>query len=254
MKRIFEKLNRYFCSNWRLAVLDEAAGRWIVTSDPSNIAYLKAENANGRHILIQPLDINQSFYLLADDITPRLLNRNHRYLNGGWKPGRMVIETSPENFQVWIHSSRFLQLKEKRHWLRKLHSDPSADPKNRWGRCPGFRNRKVKYRDSEGRYPLSRLIWIDWKIEACIPTLSHLPVGGVCRKKSISRVDYGRGNESGSDFAYSLALARRGYSNDEIYDRLLTERSNWMNHMGVRRMQSYLVRTICRARQIVNNS
>ena len=254
MKQIFEKLNRYFCGNFHIAVLDDAAGRWIVKADVSNIAYLKAENVNGRHILLQPLAAIEPFYLLADDITRHLLSRHHQDFDGAWKPGRMVIETSPENFQVWIHSSRFLPLEEKRYWLKKLNSDPGADPKNRWGRCPGFRNRKVKHRDSEGGYPLSRLIWIDWKNKARIPTLSHQPVGGVCRKKPISRTDYERGNESATDFAYALALARRGHSNDEISDRLVTERSNWMNHMGARKMQTYLSRTIVRARQLVENS
>ena len=43
----------------------------------------------------------------------------------------MVVETSPGNFQVWIHSSRFMQLPEKRHWLVRMRSDPGADPKNR---------------------------------------------------------------------------------------------------------------------------
>ena len=255
MKRIFEKLNRYFCGAFRLAVLDENAGRWVVKPHPSNIAYLKAENANGRHILIQPFADRQPFYLLADDVTPYFLDRHHRYRDEAWRPGRMVIETSPNNYQVWIHSSRFMQLETKRYWLKKLHSDPGADPRNRWGRCPGFRNRKVKYRDLDGFYPLSRLIWVDWKNEAHIPPLSHQPQGGgVCRKKDISRMDYVRGNESVTDFAYAVALARRGCSHDEINSRLFTERSNWENHKGSRRIQSYLFRTTSRAIQVVENS
>jgi len=254
MWRIFEKLDRYFYGNWHLAVLDETAGRWVVNPDPSNVAYLKAENANGRHILIQPVGKTQPFYLLADDITRHLLIRHHQNPDGSWRPGRMVVETSPENFQVWVHSSRYLQLEEKRWWLGKLKSDPGADPKNRWGRCPGFRNRKAKYGDSEGRYPLSRLIWVDWKNKVRIPTLSHQPEGGVCRKKSLSRSDYERGNESATDFAYALALARRGYSDEEIFDRIMTERSNWMNHEGERKMRSYLARTIGRAGKVVENS
>ncbi len=254
MVRIFEKLKRYFCGNFRLAVLDEDAGRWLVKPAPSNISYLKAENANGRHILLQPTANRQSFYLLADDIKQPLLTRHHQYRNDSWKPGRMIVETSPNNYQVWIHSSRFLHLEEKRYWLERLHSDPGADPKNRWGRCPGFRNRKFKYRDSKGRYPLSRLIWVDWKNKARIPSLSHQPVGGVCRKKSLSRSYYERGNESVTDFSYAAALARRGHSNNEIYNRILSERMNWVNHNGPERRRDYLLRTIVRARQVVDNS
>lgn len=254
MQSIFIKLNRYFFGAWSLAVLDDKAGRWIVKTNPSNIAYLKAENANGRHILIQPLPHTQPFYILADDIDSHLLNLHHRYRSGEWKPGRMIVETSPKNYQVWIHSDRYLRIEEKRYWLEKLRSDPGADPKNRWGRCPGFRNRKIKYRDSQGLYPLSRLIWIDWKNMARIPPFSHQPVGGVCLKKSISRQDYDRGNESVTDFSYAVALARRGCSNDDILNRLVRERSNWDNHKGECKRQNYLSRTIVRARQVVESS
>jgi len=254
VKRIFEKLSRYFCGNFRLAVLDETAGRWLVKPDSSNIAYLKAENANGRHILLQPSAEKQSFYLLADDITRPLLNRHHQYRDDSWKPGRMIVETSPENFQVWIHSSRFLHLEEKRYWLEKLYSDPGAGPMDRWGRCPGFRNKKSKHQNSKGQYPLSRLIWIDWKNRTRIPSLSHQPRGGVCRKKSLSRSDYDRGNESVTDFSYAVALASRGHSNDEIYNRILSERTNWVNHDGPGKMHNYILRTTVRAKQVVNNS
>jgi len=254
MERVFEKVGRFFRHKWQLAVLDLNSGRWIVESKASNIPYLKAENANGRHILIRPTPVADPYYMMADDLDPHLLHRHHRRPDGSWKPGRMVVETSPGNFQVWIHSSRFLQLPEKRHWLVKMRSDPGADPKNRWGRCPGFRNRKEKYRDSKGRYPLSRLIWVDWKNEALIPVLSHQPRGGVCRKIRISRDDYCRGNESETDFAYSLALARRGFSDGEIINRLLGERSNWANHKNIRQRKSYLTRTVIRARDVVKNS
>jgi len=81
----------------------------------------------------------------------------------------MVVETSPYNYQVWILSNRFLSIAEKRYWLKKLCNDPGAGPNNRWGRCPGFRNRKQKHKDSKGGYPLAKLIWVDWKNKALIP-------------------------------------------------------------------------------------
>ncbi len=169
MDRILEKLNRYFCQKWQIAVLDLDAGRWIVKPDMSAVSYLKAENANGRHILIQPDPELEPYYLLADDLSWSLICLQHRYSDGTWKSGRMIVETSPNNYQAWIHSSRFLSQCEKRYWLRKLRSDPGADPNHRWGRCPGFRNKKKKYLDSDGGYPLSKLIWIDWKRQADIP-------------------------------------------------------------------------------------
>jgi len=239
VERILEKLNRFFVARLRLAVLDETAGRWRVDPHSVNLPYLKAQNRNGRHILIKPARNIEPFYLLADDLTADLLNRHHHDKNEKWRPGRLVIETSPGNFQVWIHSSRFLTLDEKKFWLRKLHSDPGAHPKDRWGRCPGFRNRKIRHRNPKGGYPLARLIWIDWKNTALIPSsFSPLPSGrGLCVEKNLSRSNYERGNESVTDFAYALALARAGYTNSDIQQHLLMERKNWRHHQGDKRQK-----------------
>ena len=253
MRSIFAKLDRYFCK-WRLAVLDDTAGRWVVQP---NIAYLKAENAHGRHILMQPA--RQPYYLLADDITADMLPC-HQRPDGSWKPGRMIVETSPRNYQLWIHSSRPLSLEEKRYWLKRLQSDPGADPNNRWGRCPGFRNRKRKHRQSDGGYPLARLVWIDWQNRADIP---RAPVDTRDRPSSsspqhpkvyshICRSDYARPDASATDFAYVLALLRRGYTNHTIRQRIIDERTDWQKHRGQRRMDSYLRRTIDRARTVID--
>lgn len=263
MEKIFHKLDRYFPSGWRAAALDLLEGRWIVEPASSVIGYLKAENANGRHVLIQPKD--PSRYILADDLSESMMLSEHRRPDGTWKPGRMVVETSPRNFQVWIHSQRPLSLDEKRYWLGRFGSDPAADPNNRWGRCPGFRNRKDKHRNNLGEYPLSRLIWVDWAAQARIPptvipkttlpspTFSpQPPVGGVCHSpEPIRRSRYERGNESITDFSYALALMRRGYADDQIRSRMLSERSRWDNHRGDRKVNAYLDRTIRKARAII---
>jgi hypothetical protein len=263
MQILLDKLHRFFKCGFRLAVLDMIAGkRWIIKSETANIPYLKAENANGRHILIQP-EV-QSHYLLADDITAGFLQSHHQYNRRSWKPGRMVIETSPGNHQVWIHASRALDIEEKRYWLKKMKSDPGADPYNRWGRCPGFRNRKQKYCDSAGGYPLAKLVWVDWRRQADIPkpditkpfikTISFPPQpleGGVCRPLNTSRSLYNRNNESSTDFAYALALLRRGFSEYEVRECLLRERIDWKNHTSAKNREAYLQRTIYRAKQIV---
>ncbi|SMD14820.1 RepB DNA-primase [Desulfocicer vacuolatum DSM 3385] len=266
MEKILWKLRRFFNSSCHLAVLDITAGkRWILDLAFKNIPYLKAENVQGRHILIQPLV--QAEYLMADDITSELLHRHHKMCDGTWKPGRMVVETSPDNFQVWIHANRALSLEEKRYWLKKMKSDPGADPYNRWGRCPGFRNRKSKYRNPFGHYPLARLVWVDWKQTAQIPppvtattqhktpALSPLPLeGGVCRLQNLSRNHYHRGDESATDFAYAVALFRRGMHENDVKCRILEQRDEWKNHSGQRQKEAYLNRTLCKAKKIVESS
>ncbi len=269
MELIFEKLNNYFQDSWQVAVLDLKYGRWMVKKKEENIPYLRAENANGRHIIIQPNVDNSHAYLLVDDIDGYLIQHHFKFSNGSWKPGRLVIETSPQNYQVWIRFSRSISLPEKRYWLKKLRSDPGADPNNRWGRCPGFRNRKLKYQDKEGGYPLSRLIWVDWKHSAYLAVyketfkskekerhiFSPKPLGkaGVCQSNIVFREQYNCGNESKTDFSFALALMRRGYHNEFIEQRILSERSNWENHQGAGRIKHYLDRTLKRAREIFSN-
>jgi hypothetical protein len=136
MKTIFDKLDRFFSGKWNIAVFHEDKGRWILHPSARLIPYLKAENSGGRHILIQPTPDDQAYYLLADDLTGSLIQRHHMEPEHLFKPGRMVVETSPANYQVWIRASRPLALEEKRYWLNKLRSDPGADPLGRWGRCP----------------------------------------------------------------------------------------------------------------------
>ncbi len=226
-------------------------GRWIVTADFNNIPYLKPVNANDRHILIQPLPKVQPYFLLIDDVDRDILDQHHKS-HGKWKSGRMIIESSPENYQVWIHSERFLSLKEKRFWIKRLLSDPGADPNNRWGRCPGFRNRKEKYKNSNGHFPLARLVWVDWKHQAKIPNLfPHQPRGGSVSKKIISRSDYTREDDSATDFAFALALIRKGYSENTVRDQILQQRTNWDNHKGDRRLNHYLNKTIQKAKSII---
>jgi hypothetical protein len=263
MIAIFEKLDRYFLSNWRLAVLDLNRAIWTLKPKPAVIPYLKAENAKGRHILIQPAD--PSNYLMADDLSGALLLAHHKFPDGAFKPGRMIVETSPGNFQVWIHSKYPISIDQKRFLLQKLKSDPGADPNNRFGRCPGFRNRKEKYQNPQGFFPLAKLIWIDWNHQTLIPdafytpqtpqspSLSHQPLlGGVCQ--SLSRNRYQKNNESETDFAYTLALIRKGFSDDQIRSRILVERANWNHHQGEKKQTQYMNRTIRSAREIAQKS
>ncbi len=69
MKNIFFKLNCYFKEMWNLAVLDLSKRLWRVDIDIGVISYFKAENSNGRHIIIQPSQNAEPYYLMVDDIS-----------------------------------------------------------------------------------------------------------------------------------------------------------------------------------------
>jgi hypothetical protein len=254
MEKIFEKLGRYF-GEWKIGILNPNGGMWDVSPTREAINYLKAQNATGHHIFIKP--ISEEPFLLVDDISPEGLLAHK--ISGTWRPGRLIVETSPANFQIWIKSNRPLTLSEKRFWLKRFHSDPGCDPNSRWGRCPGFRNRKEKY-EVGGKYPLSKLIWIDFKKEVLVPIV-ELPKEPLSRtwtrkvkpplKGSLKRSDYERGDASATDFAYALALLRYGFTEEDIAERIICERDNWDNHKGDRRKLTYIKRTINRAKNVI---
>lgn len=260
MKRILDKIDRYF-HQWEFAVLDMERGRWPVAAREGNIAYLKAMNAKGYHILMKPVDAMENRFMLCDDLTWSLLERDHRKA-GQWKPGRLVVETSPGSYQIWIHCNRNLDVQEKRYWLKRLESDPGCTPKRRWGRAPGFRNTKSKHRSDSGQ-PLARLVWIDYRSECMIPNSMPEPAKAssfpshacVCAKSfhssDVYRKDYQQEDESATDFAYTLALLRRGVPPDGIFQRLLAERKNWDNHQGDKRRHQYIERTIRVANELI---
>ena len=259
MDRIFKKLERYFGA-WMIGIMNPDRGLWSVEPSKDRVGYLKAVNAKGCHIFMKPE--NEDRFLLLDDIADNRL-KFQKY-HDRYRSGRLVVETSPRNFQVWIKSDRKISNPEKRYWINFFNSDPACDPNQRWGRCPGFRNRKGKY-EKDGQYPLSRLIWVDWKDIAKIPKVAipkaeKTPPKTLARIKSVNRKmttpikrsDYDRGGESETDFSYVLALLRRGFDIDEIKGRLLSERSNWTHHKGEKRQAAYLERTVRRALEIIN--
>jgi len=53
---------------------------------------------------------------------------------------------------------------------------------------------------------------------------------------------------------YAMALMRRRFTDEEIRKCLISERRDWKNHQGEKRMNAYLERTIAKARAIVQNS
>ncbi len=72
-----------------------------------------------------------------------------------------VIQTSPGNFQAWLkHAStlpKLLGTLAAQTLARRYHADPSAADWRRFGRLPGFTNRKPKHRRPDGRFPFVQL-------------------------------------------------------------------------------------------------
>jgi hypothetical protein len=269
-KTIFERILLFFNGQMEFGVLN-VNSLWRVEAVESRLHYLEKQNNLGNHIFMRPQSEVEANFLLIDDLDMNDLLQDHSFNGNPWKPGRMIIETSPANFQVWIRLSRILTNDEKKYWLKQFRSDPGCSPKHRWGRAPGFYNMKLKHKTEAG-YPLVKPYTIDVKESAQVPIImgiSDQPEQSKVTSKlqklnqlykaqdrhghafivdsSIKRDDYQNGDRSESevDFAFIIALISRGYCDEAIEQRIISERDDWTHHKGSE--DAYLTRSIANA-------
>lgn len=103
--------------------------------------WARAKNAAGYNIWIRPAAVLVANpYLMLDDLP---LSRARAILQ---KYSGATVETSPGNHQVWLRCSRPMSREQRQNVLRHLASitgsDSGAISEPRWGRLPGFRQRK----------------------------------------------------------------------------------------------------------------
>ena len=143
-----------------IGVLSEG-GMYRVEAAPTTrvlrmLPYLKHRNANGAHIYIRPT--GESPYTLLDDLNAASLPR---LTAEGYAPAA-VVETSPGSFQVWLlHAqplSKELGTLAAKTLAAQFGADGNAADWRRFGRAPGFTNRKLQHRTTQGLYPFARLI------------------------------------------------------------------------------------------------
>jgi hypothetical protein len=119
------------------------------------LPFLKYRNANGAHIYIRPT--GESPYTLLDDLTPATLNQLSAE---GYSPAA-VVETSPGSFQAWLRhpqpGSNPRSACAAKTLAAEFGADRSAADWRRFGRAPGFTNRKPQHRNAQGLYPFARL-------------------------------------------------------------------------------------------------
>ena len=119
------------------------------------LRYLKYRNANGAHIYTRPT--GESLYTLLDDLKPGTL---HQMDAEGYAPSA-VVETSPGSFQAWLRHERSLSKElgtiAAKTLAEQFGADRSAADWRRFGRAPGFTNRKPQHCNGRGFYPFARL-------------------------------------------------------------------------------------------------
>src|SRR5271155_2864275 len=75
---------------------------WTVGKIDEAIQRLRRENARGAHIFVRPHGAHA--LSLIDDLSVAAIAR---MTNAGFQPA-LVVETSPQNFQVWLNHQRTL--------------------------------------------------------------------------------------------------------------------------------------------------
>lgn len=242
-------LNREHDDPKRQMILREGDEQWV----NNNIQALKRNNADGREILFYPLDPR---YILLDDLPDGAVKRLE---NEGFAPA-LVVETSPNNFQAWIKfpDLRVIKAFEQEYSLRlsreligRFGGDPGAAGGLRFGKLPGFRNRKLKHVGPDGRAPMSvirsatgleapggKALAERVKSEVLTaqavqkPENPERPVSAVETPRATAEVGTGAGmaieaqyeialrraggDRSRADFAFAARLAERGAGEDQI--------------------------------------
>ncbi len=233
------------------------------------LPYLKYRNANGAHIYIRPT--GESPYTLLDDLSPAKLAT---LTAEGYDPAA-VVETSPGNFQAWLRHaqplSKELGTLAAKTLAVQFGADTSAADWRRFGRIPGFTNRKPRYRDAGGLYPFvrlvghpgepfaaatalrSRLLGLQQQIEQqrAALRLSHpappsrfaMPVSLAAFRTSPR---YG-GRPAAADMAFSIAAFAQGWSEADISAALT--RDFLSRDTNPARQAAYLRRTLAKARR-----
>jgi hypothetical protein len=76
--------------------------RWSAQQIEAAVGWLRRENARGAHVFVRPHGVHA--LSLVDDLD---VDAIARMPDAGFEPA-LVVETSPQNFQVWLNHGRTL--------------------------------------------------------------------------------------------------------------------------------------------------
>jgi hypothetical protein len=242
---------------------------WTVSKIEEAIQRLRRENAHGAHIFARPHGIHA--LSLIDDLSVEAITR---MANAGFQPA-LVVETSPQNFQVWLNHGQTLD-RDMSSWAAKelakrFCGDLSSADWRHFGRLAGYTNRKperllpnglapfVRLRQSDGRtYDAARVFLEEVKSlaekaaeNAKLMTFRRKanwnPVQCITQFHHSARY---QGDLHRADMAWALHAASRGLSRRQIRDEILNARD--LSKKGrIQRQANYAERTATKALRAV---
>jgi len=227
---------------------------------------LRRENARGAHIFVRPHGAHT--LNLVDDLG---VDAIARMTDAGFQPA-LVVETSPQNFQVWLNHRRTLD-RSMSTWAAKelakrFGGDLSSADWRHFGRLAGFTNRKperllqnglapyVRLRQCEGRSYEGAREFLEQVKSLSEKALTECATQTTCRSTSKENsirplAEFHRsprydGDLHRADMAWALHAASRGLSEQRIGDQILHARD--LSKKGhVQRQVNYAVRTAIKA-------
>ncbi len=245
---------------------------WTVMEIDQAIQRLKSENARGAHIFVRP---NGAHALsLVDDLG---VDAIARMTNAGFQPA-LVVETAPQNFQVWLNHGRTLDRSTSSYAAKELAKrfggDLSSADWRHFGRLAGFTNRKPERLSPNGLAPFVRLGQWEGRIydaaeEFLIQakSLVEKAVGeratrrtsrstssdnAICSLAEFHRNSHYDGDLHRADMAWALHAASRGLSERRIRDEILHARD--LSKKGrIQRRINYAERTAIKALKAVES-
>ena len=232
------------------------------------LAFLKYRNANGAHIYIRPT--GESAYTLLDDLTAATLAS---LAPQGYAPAALV-ETSPGSFQAWLRHTQPLSKEigtfAAKTLAEQFGADQGAADWRRFGRAPGFTNRKPQHRNPQGLYPFTvlraatgdvfpeadafrvRMLTLQQKAEAERTALrlsfAARPVGRCAVPVTLSRFRsslHYQGRPAAADMAFCIAAVAQGWTESDIAAALSRDYLSRDNSRS--RQAAYIRRTLSKA-------
>ncbi len=244
---------------------------WTASQIEEAIHRLRRENAHGAHIFVRPHGPHA--LSLVDDLS---VDAIARMTEAGFQPA-LVVETSPQNFQIWLNHGSILQ-HDMGSWAAKelakrFGGDLSSADWRHFGRLAGYTNRKperllpnglapfVRLRQSEGRtYNAARVFLEEVKsltervaenarLMTFRPKANANPVQCITQFHNSARY---QGDLHRADMSWALHAAIRGLSRRQIRDEILNARD--LSKKGhIQRQLNYAERTATKALRAVDS-
>ena len=195
---------------------------WKMASGEEFIAKIPFLNdfmskTKGFHVWFRP---NVSSCILVDDLT---LDAARRMYKEGFEPSA-IVQTSPESYQAWVYVSNvYIRASHAteiaRYLADRFGGDPACCSYRHYGRLAGYPNVKPQYRDSQGCYPMAKLIHAEHRVISRSHELLVATKGAANKREE--KVDF-RSDRSLSELWEQLGdrlkISRKQNSENQAFD------------------------------------